>query len=77
MRFHDRERELALLEELDAIKPSFLVILGRRRVGKTELVRRFIQGRRSLYLYVDDRKGPEPLLSEFSEQVRSQLGLPE
>ncbi len=77
MRFHDRERELALLEELDAIKPSFLVILGRRRVGKTELVRRFIRERRSLYLYVDDRKGPALLLSEFTEQVRSQLGVPD
>jgi AAA+ ATPase superfamily predicted ATPase len=77
MRFYDREREMALLEELDAIKPSFLVILGRRRVGKTELIRRFIRDRRSLYLYVDDRKGPELLLSEFSDQVRSQLALPE
>jgi len=77
MRFHDRERELALLEELDAIKPSFLVILGRRRVGKTSLIRRFIRDRRSLYLYVDDRKGPELLLSEFTAQVRSQLGLPD
>ena len=77
MRFYNRERELALLEELDAIRPSFLVILGRRRVGKTELIREFIKDRRSLYLYVDDRKGPELLLSEFSEQVRSQLGFPE
>lgn len=77
MKFHDREREMALLEELDGIRPSFLVLLGRRRVGKTELVRRFIQDRRSLYLYVDDRKGPDLLLSEFTEQVRSQLGLPD
>jgi AAA+ ATPase superfamily predicted ATPase len=77
MRFYDRERETTLLEELDAVKPSFLVILGRRRVGKTELIRNFIQDKRSLYLYVDDRKGRELLLTEFSDQLRSQLGLPD
>ena len=46
-------------------------------MGKTEIIRRFIEDRRSLYLYVDDRKGPELLLSEFTDQVRSQLGLPD
>jgi len=68
---------MALLEELNGVKPSFLVILGRRRVGKTELIRRFIEGRRSLYLYVDDRKGKDLLLSEYTAYVRSQLELPD
>jgi AAA+ ATPase superfamily predicted ATPase len=77
MRFYNREKEMALLEELNGVKPSFLVILGRRRVGKTELIRRFIDGKRSLYLYVDDRKGKDLLLSEFTAYVRSQLGLPD
>jgi AAA+ ATPase superfamily predicted ATPase len=77
MRFYDRERELTLLEELDGAKPSFLVILGRRRVGKTELIRRFIEGKRSLYLYVDDRKGADLLLSEYAAYVKAQLDLPD
>jgi AAA+ ATPase superfamily predicted ATPase len=77
MRFYNREREIALLEELNGVKPSFLVILGRRRVGKTELIRRFIEDRRSLYLYVDDRKGKDLLLSEYAAYIRSQLELPD
>ncbi len=77
MRFYDREREIALLEELDGMRPSFLVILGRRRVGKTELVRRFLDGRRSIYLYVDDRKGKDLLLREYTGHVKAQLGLPD
>jgi len=77
MRFYDRENELALLETLDAHRPSFLVLMGRRRVGKTELVRRFLEGRRSVYLYVDGRKGRDVLLAEHASLVRTRLGLPD
>jgi Cdc6-like AAA superfamily ATPase len=35
MQFHNREKELALMSLLDKSKPSFLVITGKRRVGKT------------------------------------------
>jgi hypothetical protein len=41
MRFYDRQKEQQLLEHLYETAPSFLVITGRRRVGKTELIREF------------------------------------
>ncbi|MEM3327182.1 MAG: ATP-binding protein, partial [Thermoproteus sp.] len=48
--FIDRERELALLEELwRAPGAQLVVIYGRRRVGKTALVRRFLSGKRGIY----------------------------
>jgi hypothetical protein len=77
MRFYNREKELALLEGLDGNRPSFVVITGRRRVGKTALIERFIEGRRSIYLFVDDKKGRDVLLAEFTGLVRDLLGLPD
>lgn len=48
--FVDRERELQTLEREYARKEaSFVVAYGRRRVGKTELISRFIQDKRALY----------------------------
>lgn len=36
---YSKEKELALMSLLDKSKPSFLVITGKRRVGKTEPIR--------------------------------------
>jgi AAA+ ATPase superfamily predicted ATPase len=48
--FVDREEELAFLEEQRERKAaSFVVIYGRRRVGKTALISRFLETRRGLY----------------------------
>ena len=48
--FVDREAELQALEREYAREgSSFVVVYGRRRVGKTELISRFIRNRRSLY----------------------------
>ena len=77
MEFYDREEELALLEEFDRKRPSFIVLTGRRRVGKTAILRRLIEGKRALYLYVDDRKGREVQLSEFTAVARERLRLPD
>ncbi len=48
MDFVNRERELAELGRA-ARRGGLLVIFGRRRVGKTRLVRRWLEGRRGLY----------------------------
>lgn len=50
--FFGRERELALLErQRSGPASAFVPIYGRRRVGKTELIRRFLSGKRAvLYL---------------------------
>lgn len=59
-RFVDREEELAALEREYRRKGSALVVLyGRRRVGKTTLLSRFIENRKSLFF----------LASEESEAV--------
>jgi hypothetical protein len=56
MKFYGRERELRLMEHLYAGAPSFLVVTGRRRVGKTELIKEFCRGKPALYFYVDANK---------------------
>lgn len=48
--FVGRERELEVLNELaQSRKPELFVLYGRRRVGKTELLQRFCEGRRAVY----------------------------
>ncbi|MGH2834676.1 MAG: ATP-binding protein [Solirubrobacteraceae bacterium] len=50
MAFHDRIDELqALQERWSSPRAEYVVIYGRRRVGKTELILRFAEGKRSVY----------------------------
>lgn len=50
MEFYDRERELGSLQnEFETEDFSFLVVYGRRRVGKTELIKEFCRGKKYLY----------------------------
>lgn len=74
--FYGRERELELMEHLYARAPSFLVVTGRRRVGKTELILEFCRGKRALYFYVDANKSIEDLMEEFGRLMVDMLDLP-
>ncbi|MDO8726649.1 MAG: ATP-binding protein [Candidatus Methanoperedens sp.] len=56
--FIDRGRELNFLEGLHYKKSGLVVIYGRRRVGKTELIKQFITGKNHLY-YLADKRGTE------------------
>jgi AAA+ ATPase superfamily predicted ATPase len=49
--FINREEELKFLEEkyLED-SPQLIIIYGRRRVGKTELIKKFIQNKKSIYI---------------------------
>lgn len=49
MKFIDREREMGILEREWKNRPSFVVLYGRRRVGKTRLLREFAKGKRTLF----------------------------
>ena len=74
MRFYDRETELALLRDLterSAQFSQFTAIFGRRRVGKTELVRQHIQNR-GIYFFVEKRPA-NALLVEFSATLKSHI----
>ncbi|MBN2111117.1 MAG: ATP-binding protein [Methanosarcinaceae archaeon] len=77
MRFYNRKQELELMGMLDAGKPSFLVITGKRRVGKTELIRQYTRNRKALYLFVDSNKSIDVLMDEFDSLVRETLELPD
>ncbi|WP_297064325.1 ATP-binding protein [Thermococcus sp.] len=73
--FVDRESELAFMEELWKRENSFLPIYGRRRVGKTRLVKEFIKDKPSLYYlsrnstYLDNLRG-------FSDEVLKKFPSP-
>lgn len=76
MRFYGREKELELMELLNSKKPGFLVVTGKRRVGKTELIKEFIQNRKALYFFVDSNKSIEVLMREFGKYTVETLKLP-
>jgi len=75
--FYDRKQELKLLKEEFANLQSgkMFVVYGRRRVGKTELIRQFIKSlpENKMYFYVDlvEKQG---ILDSLSKTVQEQLG---
>ena len=75
MPFYDRETELGTLRELQrraGRRSQFTLLLGRRRMGKTTLVREFLRELpRSLYFFVT-RKRSEDLRAEFGEILAAQ-----
>jgi len=73
--FFDRERELAWLEELYRRDGAQLVVLyGRRRIGKTELLRRFASGKKAVYLYCE-RTSARDNLARFRDLLADALGV--
>jgi len=75
--FYNRKQELKLLKEEFANLQTgkMFVVYGRRRVGKTELIRQFIKSLsgNKLYFYVDlvEKQG---ILESLSKAVQEQLG---
>ncbi len=53
-----------------------VVINGRRRVGKTSLIREFIKDKKSLYFFVDNNKTIDILIQDFYYQITDTLDLP-
>lgn len=74
MQFVDRLNEISTLEkEYQRDEASMVVIYGRRRVGKTELIRRFIQGKPAFYFLATEEA--EAMNREaFQHQVALFLG---
>ena len=78
MRFYDREAEIALLREIrekSRVNARFTVVTGRRRVGKTQLIKRALEDEAYLYLYVS-RKAEKDLCAGFQEEIGRVLNLP-
>jgi hypothetical protein len=74
--FINREKELAFLEKKYREKKSQLILIyGRRRVGKTELLRQFAKEKNSIYYFVENI-GIENHLENFSEILSKKFDLP-
>jgi AAA+ ATPase superfamily predicted ATPase len=65
--FIDRENELKFLEEkFKKGKPELIIIYGRRRVGKTFLIKNFIKNKRAIY-YLATKEKEEKQAKEISQ----------
>jgi len=62
MKFYNREEELKEIRYFYNTRPSMLVLTGRRRVGKTELIKRI---KKQTYFFVDPKKSEKMMLDEF------------
>ena len=62
MKFINRDKELkSLKEKWKSQKAEFFIIYGKRRVGKTELIKQFIKDKSSIYFLADKRNTKEQL----------------
>lgn len=78
MKFYDRKREIAVLNEIETASrksAQFTVITGRRRIGKTSLVRKAFEGRSYLH-FIASRKTESDLCESFQSEISEKLGIP-
>ncbi|NJF25888.1 ATP-binding protein [Thermococcus sp. Bubb.Bath] len=73
MKFIDRDREMGILGREWENRPSFVVLYGRRRVGKTRLLREFSKGRRTFFFTFPEAL-KEVQMREFREAMADFLG---
>lgn len=78
MRFYDREEEIAfLMETREQAKTvaRFTVLTGRRRIGKTTLIREAYKDKPFVYFFVA-RKAESDLCEVYLEEISEKLGIP-
>ena len=78
MKFFDRENEIRILRDIREKyrrNAQFVVVTGRRRVGKTQLIKRAMEDKPYIYLYVA-RKAEKDLCKGFQDEIGRVLGLP-
>lgn len=75
--FYGRKNELKTLEQIEKKSlnsANFTVITGRRRIGKTELLKKYIEKKNSCYLFTT--RSSEPLLCEqWQKSLADDIGL--
>ena len=77
MRFYNREKELELLRRIDALSETdaqMTVLTGRRRIGKTSLLRHFMADRPAVYLFLA-KKSEALICAELADAIRQSLGV--
>jgi uncharacterized protein len=77
MKFYDRKNELEKLTKYHSLAKTnffFIRITGRRRIGKTLLIRQYLEHskQRSLYFFVTKKK-EKPLLEEYASIICEQF----
>ena len=75
MKFYNREKEINNLKEIQSLSSQsskMTIIIGRRRVGKTRLIREVFQGVDCVYLFVS-KKEEAILCEEFKENIQNSL----
>ncbi len=76
MKFYDRETETHTLRKIEETSKSYAqmtVITGRRRIGKTTLIKHAYQSGDIIYFFVA-RKSETLLCAELSDTIREMLG---
>lgn len=75
-KFINREKELKFLEKIYKKKGfEFLAISGRRRVGKSRLLKEFVKNKKHLFLLCEDRKW-EHNLAKFNQTISEYFDIP-
>ena len=76
MKFYDREKEMAALRKIEALSAQhaqMTVMTGRRRIGKTTLIKKSFKDIPFVYFFVG-KKSETLLCVELAEIVRETLG---
>ena len=69
MKFIDRERELSFLEsKYGEGRSQFIILWGKRRVGKTELVKQFVRNKPHVY-FLSESTSEREQPSRFSKAI--------
>ena len=76
-KFYDRTNELktlAQIEKQSTMTACFTVLTGRRRIGKTLLLKHFISGKKSAYLFTS-RSAEKLLCEQWQKNLDESIGL--
>ena len=68
MKFVDRKREMSTLEKEYNRENSFVVLSGRRRTGKTTLIKEFIKDKNAFYFFAD-KQNESLQINRFKNQL--------
>jgi AAA+ ATPase superfamily predicted ATPase len=75
LKFYDRKNEMEFLETIEQRSQQsaqMTFVVGRRRVGKTELLKRTFASQKTLYFFVE-KKNEALLCEEFLEEIHQQF----
>lgn len=78
MKFYNRESELKILRQIESLsheEAQMTVMVGRRRIGKTQLLLKATEESPTLYFFIT-RKAESLLCQDFIEEVQTKLNIP-